>query len=59
MNKTLKGPSENLQRSEEEKYLYNQITGWLGELMEIEGDTGIEKKGKRNHVKQSSKWIKS
>ena len=31
MNKTLKGPSEYLQLSEEEKYLYNQITEWLGE----------------------------
>lgn len=29
--KTLKGASENLQLSQEEKYLYNQITGWLGE----------------------------
>lgn len=48
MNKTQNRPSMNLKISEVKRSIHNQIARWLGELLEIESDTG--EKVKRNHM---------
>lgn len=43
MSKTQNESSMDLQFSKE-KYIYTQITGQLGEFMEIQSNMGVEKK---------------